>query len=191
MTIKHPDNAFWSEVKLPKELMDHTWSMIEIAKIDRRNAKTKLAGHNTASYDLPDDEGLLCKYFLEASKELTFAWNPDLAVRELWVNFQKKGEFNPIHRHAGVMSFVLWVQIPYEYKDECELETARNISIKPCGGSFQFVTTSIEGHVGFYDYNLDPTYNGTAVIFPAGLNHQVYPFFTSDEDRISIAGNIY
>ena len=191
MTVIYPDNGFWSEVKLPKKLMDHTWSMIEIAKIDRRNAKHKLAGHNTASYDLPDTDGKLSNYFYEASKELKFTWHRDLAVRELWVNFQKKGEFNPIHRHHGVISFVLWVDIPYDYKDECKLERAQNINMRPVGGSFQFVLTNIVGQVDFYDYNLDPSFNGKAVIFPASLTHQVYPFFTSDKDRISIAGNIY
>ena len=31
---------------------------------------------------------------------------------------------------------------------------------------------------------------GRMIIFPAGLNHQVYPFYECDEKRISISGNI-
>ena len=31
---------------------------------------------------------------------------------------------------------------------------------------------------------------GTMLFFPAMLKHQVYPFYNSDEDRISISGNI-
>lgn len=191
MTQIHPNNAFWSQITLPKNLMDHIWSMIKISKIDRINAKTKLVGHNTASYELPDEGNKLCDYMLEASKELTFLPNLNTNVRELWVNFQNKGEFNPVHRHYGVISFVIWVQIPYKYKDECKLDTAQNLNEKPSGGCFQFLTTSLTGEVGYYNYDLDPTFNGTAVIFPAGLNHQVYPFYTSDLERISISGNIY
>jgi len=28
-------------------------------------------------------------------------------------------------------------------------------------------------------------------MFPSSMTHCVYPFFTSDKERISIAGNIY
>ena len=33
--------------------------------------------------------------------------------------------------------------------------------------------------------------NGSLVLFPATLCHQVYPFFESDDYRVSISGNIY
>ena len=33
-----------------------------------------------------------------------------------WVNYQKQNEFNPIHNHAGVYSFVIWMKIPYDFK---------------------------------------------------------------------------
>jgi len=36
----------------------------------------------------------------------------------------------------------------------------------------------------------DKTMEGTVSMFPGTLTHCVYPFFTSDDERISIAGNI-
>ena len=36
-----------------------------------------------------------------------------LELRELWVNYQKPGQYNPYHCHHGVVSFVIFVDIPY------------------------------------------------------------------------------
>jgi hypothetical protein len=37
---------------------------------------------------------------------------------------------------------------------------------------------------------VDKEWEGKIALFPAKLNHLVYPFYTSDEPRISISGNI-
>ena len=37
-----------------------------------------------------------------------------------WVNFQKPGEFNPIHNHSGVVSGIIFIDIPDEISDERE-----------------------------------------------------------------------
>ena len=39
-------------------------------------------------------------------------------------------------------------------------------------------------------YHLSSEDEGTMLLFPAQLNHQVYPFFDCNEDRISVSGNI-
>jgi hypothetical protein len=38
-----------------------------------------------------------------------------------WINYQKKTEYNPVHHHSGVYSYVIWYQIPYYLKDEQQL----------------------------------------------------------------------
>ena len=38
--------------------------------------------------------------------------------------------------------------------------------------------------------NLTKEDEGTIIFFPSQLIHQVYPFFTSEEERVSIAGNV-
>jgi hypothetical protein len=35
----------------------------------------------------------------------------ELGLGGLWVNYQQRGEFNPVHQHDGVFSFVIWLQI--------------------------------------------------------------------------------
>ena len=37
---------------------------------------------------------------------------------------------------------------------------------------------------------IDKNWEGYMIMFPANLQHCVYPFYTSDETRISFAGNI-
>ena len=41
-----------------------------------------------------------------------------------------------------------------------------------------------------YNYSLDPSMEGYMVMFPSETQHCVYPFYTSDEERISISGNL-
>ena len=40
-------------------------------------------------------------------------------------------------------------------------------------------------------FYLDSQYENTICVFPSILNHAVFPFYTSDEYRISVSGNIY
>ena len=38
--------------------------------------------------------------------------------------------------------------------------------------------------------DVDKSKEGYFVIFPSNLNHQVFPFYSSDDYRITVAGNI-
>lgn len=108
----------------------------------------------------------------------------------VWVNFQSKYEFNPMHNHSGVMSFVIWIKIPYSR--ESELRVAPGYaSSRNCSGSFEFQFTNVLGQIGGQLIDLDHSYENTMIMFPSKLNHSVYPFFSSDEYRISVSGNFY
>ena len=43
---------------------------------------------------------------------------PPIKVETTWVNYMKKTEFNPLHRHGGLFSFVIFIQIPYDLSEE-------------------------------------------------------------------------
>lgn len=107
---------------------------------------------------------------------------------ESWVNFMRKNEINPLHTHRGVLSYVLWMNIPYDPKEEANLFPDANSSI--VGGSFEIIYTNILGKIVNYRKILGPENAGEFILFPAGLAHMVYPFQTSETgERISIAGN--
>ena len=111
----------------------------------------------------------------------------------MWVNFQRKGEFLPIHHHAGIYSFVIWIKIPYNLSDEQAHEKSRYPStIGPShnlAGNFQFIYTNSLGKIQSREIPLDKNSENKIVIFPSSMHHLVYPFYTSDEDRISVSGN--
>jgi len=107
-----------------------------------------------------------------------------------WVNYQKKYECNPIHTHTGKYSFVWWVQIPFDIEEEFSLEHVKE-SNSPCASLFQWNYFTLNS-TKMLQNNVPLTKgvdDGRFFIFPANLPHQVYPFYTSDDYRISISGN--
>ena len=109
----------------------------------------------------------------------------ELEADDLWVNFMKTGDFNPIHTHGADYSFVLFVDIPKALqKEQKEFE---GTSAKPGTLIFEYAqparprwaTTGIT-------INPEP---GDMYIFPALLQHWVCPF-KSKVTRISVSGNL-
>ena len=114
--------------------------------------------------------------------------NKDVKLDIGWVNFQKKTEFNPMHNHSGICSFVIWIKIPYKIQDEFNNNFVK-YSNKPVAGCFAFMYNTTNGNTTSHIIEADQEHENTLLIFPSNLNHCVYPFFTSDEYRISVAGN--
>jgi len=105
----------------------------------------------------------------------------------LWVNYQKKHDFNPIHNHAGAYSFAIWVQIPYDLEEEQKrYKTNGNET-----ALFAFRYISPLGGIDTKSLPIDKSWEWKMAFFPAKLNHTVNPFYTSDEYRISISGNVF
>ena len=146
MLKKHPTSEYWVESKLDKEMMDYLWSQIKLAKENNLNHKDQLVGHLTSSLTLPDTEGKLNNCVTSMTRTLQYgAYNQyinegKLRLRDLWVNFQKKHDFNPVHNHKGAVSFVIWMKIPYKHKDEVNTARTKGIAgnkrCKKAGPSF-------------------------------------------------------
>ena len=190
--------------KLPQQMIDYLWERIDIAKKNMVCINKNLAGNISHMYKLEDPQNLVVqnlnnilfnpidnpKMFEFIQKEVQTFWDktgyngmltPQLD--DIWVNFQKKGEFQSIHNHSGMFSFVIWMDIPYHSKDEAKSDHKGNFSFLTASGTSREVKpTNIE---------MSPEMNGYCCFFPSDLCHQVYPFYTSDKDRISISGNIH
>lgn len=121
--------------------------------------------------------------------------NPDDPenVPELWVNFQEKYDINPIHAHGGIASFVIWLKVPFLYKNEQDHPSVKDSKSANMASTFTFyyTDTKFPGGIGSLSLPVDNTWENTIIMFPSWLNHSVYPFQTSDGYRISIAGNVY
>jgi hypothetical protein len=95
----------------------------------------------------------------------------NLVFGQPWINYMKSGEYIPNHIHDGILSYSLWVKVPEE-------------------STFQFTYNDIIGNVQYNHIPINEEDEGTIVLFPSKLSHQVYPFYNSEEDRISISGNL-
>ena len=107
-----------------------------------------------------------------------------------WVNYQKQHEFNPLHNHSGVYSFVIWMKIPFDYEDQINLPNCKG-SNHPLNSGFVFEYLDILGNIKYHSYGLSKGDEGNMLFFPSELHHQVYPFYNCDKTRISISGNIF
>ena len=131
-------------------------------------------------------------YFIPYFKKLQDISDPNFYYRippykevwlsNLWINFMKKGEFNPPHSHDGSFSFVLYLQVPKELAEEDKKFKGQGTGpgiISFMYGEEQKGIRTAQG--------ITPALN-ELWIFPATLKHTVPPF-KSDVERISISGN--
>ena len=160
---------------------------------------TALAGQITKEYQITKSLPLLNPYLEEMGRAYQKEWNyypkenpnKDLKVESVWVNMQKKLEVNPLHNHDGTLSFVAWLHVPFKLEDERNVENCKNSRTVELASTFQFVYSTALGTIANCPMFVESGWEGRIVMFPAKLLHIVYPFQTSDDYRISIAGNLH
>ena len=187
---------------LNKEIVDiHTAS--ETGSLDKNGIvqmNPSLAGQITKEYQITKSLPLLNPYLEEMARAYQKEWNyypkenPNnnkLTVESVWVNMQKKLEVNPLHNHDGTLSFVAWLHVPFKLEDERNMPNCKNSRTVELASTFQFVYTTALGTIANCPMFVESGWEARIVMFPAKLLHMVYPFQTSDDYRISIAGNLY
>ena len=158
-----------------------------------------LAGQITKEYQITKSLPLLNPYLEEMGRAYQKEWyyfpkenpNKDLKVESVWVNMQKKLEVNPLHNHDGTLSFVAWLHVPFSLEDERNMENCKNSRTVELSSTFQFVYNTVLGTIANMPLFVEKGWEARIVMFPSKLLHMVYPFQTSDDYRISIAGNLY
>ena len=109
---------------------------------------------------------------------------PDIALASLWVNFQKKHEFNPLHYHDGLLSFVIWMDSPFDIRDEMSrpssLKSNANIP-----GHFSLTYINSVGKLGIVNLPVDRSWNGRMLLFQSKMHHCVCLLYTSPSPRDS------
>lgn len=183
--------------KLTQNIINSNFNAVEYNK--------GLAGHINREYELiptsividyvkdlvkfHSEHFVYYKTFLEK-----FINPPKLTLDKLWVNYQLKHEYNPAHIHSGLFSFVFWHKIPYYSKDEENYGPGKyKHDEENLNGKFSFFVpeNQIKSFIGENIIPVDKNWEGTVAIFPASMHHCVYPFYSSDEYRITVAGNVY
>ena len=160
-----------------------------------------LAGNIEQEYRLDKHTSKLEKYLLDEignepslMKYMNYDFNCNtedrlLTLTSLWVNFQKKHEFNPIHNHDGIFSFIIFLQIPYLREEQKRISPGRNSNLE-CAGFVEFMYSGFLGNIETVQFPVDKTWEQKMLIFPAKLFHCVYPFYGTDDYRITMSGNV-
>jgi len=191
------------ESRLPSEVFEIITNEIENPSKELEQYNKNLLGHVKEEYSLNHIKDEIEEYFiqiaqqwtqnnpgvLESSEEVRKATKWDFMLEDIWVNKQKKYEFNPMHLHSGVLSFVIYVKIPYDLEEE------NKVFPDTTGGEshtskFYFAYSDILGRQRQLTLPVDKSWEGVMIMFPATLNHGVNPFYTSDEYRITVSGNM-
>ena len=73
--------------------------------------------------------------------------------------------------------------MPYNREEEDETGT--------CNGKFELFYQDTMGGLSAVTLPIDKSFENTMLLFPAQMHHCVYPFYTSDDYRVSIAGNFF
>tara|TARA_B100000287_G_scaffold86340_1_gene78949 strand:- start:1461 stop:1988 length:528 start_codon:yes stop_codon:yes gene_type:complete len=103
---------------------------------------------------------------------------PAMDIQPVWVNFQQAGDWQPVHNHDGDFSLVAFLDVPQGIYDEPDI-----------AGSL-FFTYGEKQEWSNNIFGPHKPEKGDFYIFPAWLNHYVYPFRSSGT-RISLSGNIF
>ena len=193
-----PPQHGWLEVVLDNDEIDFLWKSIENRG---RDEKPNLAGQIDSSYLILDKDNWfydntlekLCNIYSESfsnvGDNLPTPNKHPYFLSKMWVNYQKQCEYNPLHDHTGVYSFVIWMKIPTKQKEQDKISFSSEANTQK-NSTFQMLYNNILGQPTTMTYYMNPECEGTMFFFPSQLQHQVYPFYNCDEDRISISGNI-
>jgi hypothetical protein len=184
--------------KIPDDIFNSLKLVIEDKSV-KNNAN--LAGNIEQEFKLDKYIPVLEKYLLDEIgndstlmdyMKIDFKCNTEnrlFALTDIWVNFQKKHEFNPIHNHEGVFSFIIFIKVPFLNEEQLQKKPGRN-SNQECAGHLEFIHAGFLGNIDTIKYAVDKTWEQKMLIFPAKLFHCVYPFYGTDEERITISGNV-
>ena len=87
--------------------------------------------------------------------------------------------------------FVLFVQIPYNLSDEENVFSKINErNTNNTTSKLTFFSIGKLGEPVFSPVNVDKSFEGKMIMFSAKQFHGVYPFYTSDNYRITVSGNL-
>ena len=193
----------WFDIRLSEKEMDFLRDACSVkAKV---NWNHDLAGNISKSELITDKGNWFYESALKKPTEKMFYddWNnyrkyhiggdespPKFIMNGFWVNYMKQHEFNPLHCHGGLFSFVIFVKIPTYWKEQHALSFSANSNM-PLASDFVFVWPERSRNICMVSpFQLSPEDEGRMLFFPAYLQHMVYPFYGTEEERGTISGNI-
>lgn len=130
--------------------------------------------NSTTNFHLPFNDALndyLSDMYMNWCKAFEVEYN--VMDVKVWTQVLRRGENAPfeMNREAST-SFVLWVKIPEQ------------------GERFVLTYSQMNGALINNPIEVDKSYEGTIIMFPAGISYSVFQFADDNEERIAICGNM-
>lgn len=187
-----PFGPYVMRTKVPEDIRKR---LLQDGKKDLKSYHKNLAGHLHTQLKYNDKTTQWfyqeSNFIWQAYREGWSKWSGlpntscELSAHDLWINFMKPGDFNPVHTHGGDYSFVIFLDVPKQL--EKEQDEFEGTSAKP--GSLMFEFTQQAKPKWAQTGNAIRPQTGDMYIFPALLQHWVVPF-KSKCTRISVSGNL-
>ena len=187
-----PFGPYVMRTKIPEDMRKR---LLKDGKKDLKSYHKQLAGHLHTQLRYNDKT---TKWFYQESHFIWQAYREgwsnwsglpnygcELNAHDLWVNFMKPGDFNPVHTHGGDYSFVIFLDVPKELKKE--QDAFEGTSAVPGSLMFEF-TQQAKPKWAQTGQSFRPN-TGDMIIFPALLQHWVVPY-KSKCTRVSVSGNL-
>ena len=196
MEYKNEFKYFYWGPCLAKFILDDEFckGLIKKGRLLKQDARQDLAGHldKELKFTLEDRDWFLKKFSTYLKDHMIFLneyhnknFNVNCKLTNLWINYMKSGEFNPPHIHSQQLSFVIYLQVPEELKQEHKNYKGTD-SAGP--GGIKFINDFNNDILNIAEVPIFPKEN-ECYIFPASLNHMVFPY-KSNCERVSVSGNI-
>ena len=187
-----PFGPYVMRTKIPEDMRKR---LLTDGKKQLKSYHKRLAGHLDSQLKYNDET---TSWFYQQSSPIWQAYREgwsnwtghpnepvELNAHDLWVNFMKPGDFNPVHTHGGDYSFVIFLDVPKKLIEE--QDAFEGTSSVPGSLMFEF-TQQAKPKWAMTGQAFKPR-TGDMVIFPALLQHWVLPF-KSKCTRVSVSGNL-
>ena len=188
------------ECKLEQEEVDYLWKIVRKYSPKSEwdgNRLISLEDKNSKQWALTDDDHIFQeKCLIPCTDKYLEVYGPpfkmktshfqQLTLTRLWCRASTQGDYQSLHDHQGVFTFVVWLKIPLDAEEERSLQPG----FRPEAADFVLVYPDTCGQLQKKNFVLGPTAEGRMLFFPSDINHMVYPHYTTEEYRLSIAGDV-
>ena len=188
------------ECELEDSEVDYLWKLVH--KYSKGctwdgNRLLSIENIDNKQFSLTDDEGIFQNQVLMPLAQSYFeTYGTPFKLKSthyhlptfsrFWCRVSKDGDYQSIHDHQGIFSFVIWLKIPFDGEEERAVQPG----FRPEAGDFVLCYPDTCGQIQKRNWVLGKNAEGKMLFFPSDINHIVYPHYTSTEYRVALAGDI-
>ena len=187
------------EAELEQEDIDYLWKLVHKYSHNAKWEGNRLISieEDFKQFPLNDDDNLFQNNVLRPCTDKYFetygcpfkqktTHTHELAFSRFWCRASLDGDYQSIHDHQGIFTFVVWLTVPFEGADERQVQAG----FRPEASDFVLVYPDTCGQLQKRNFVLGKGAEGKMLFFPSDINHIVYPHYTTQEYRIALAGDV-